>query len=336
MTQILLDDLVFHASALPPAAPSSAQLISTRLTIKSTSGTGLKLRYPMFCRRLSVNDTGTRWSACCATLRKWGIPLFASVADLESVSASEAPPRIASRALDQSLSRVELLQSDAFELANQDRAGTWSWPYEVDSPRELKHLVKAVRDASGAEVPIGVSLPLDARHADLRACLDANLDFLTLVQCPETLAGSAASRLNHLAINLVTLRRWCRELQNPDLPILMDAPVSHSDHLIKLLALGATAVNVSELVRSALGQIKSDSSESKFAESLLGGRPAVARSTKEMTELDRSLQSLIASLHKSLQYTGALDVCRLDASYLRSTSVQASETLGIPVQGSRA
>ncbi len=335
MTQILLDDLVFHASALPPAAPRSTQVISTGLALRAPSGSGLKLRYPLFCRRLSINETGTRWSACCATLRKWGIPLFASVADLEGVSASEVPPRIASRALDQPISRVELLQSDAFELANQDLAGTWSWPYEIDNPRELKHLVKAVRDASGAEVPVGVSLPLDARHADLRACLEANLDFLTLVQCPETLAGSAASRLNHLAINLVTIRRWCRELQNPVLPILMDAPVSHADHLIKLLALGATAVNVSELIRSALGQFKSDSSESKFAESLLGGRPAVVRSAREMTELDRSLQSLIASLQKSLQYTGALDVCRMDATYLRSTSIHASETLGIPVQGAR-
>ena len=327
----ILDDVVVTPVALMPALPDGYGP-STTLSRQILTPTGRKLQFgaPFFVRGLSAAQLTNNWSATCAILRRYGLPLFATTADLQDVPAVNVPARIAQRFLGQPFIHNEVTTSDAYELSNCAANGIgWGWPYEISSGRDLKGLVNVLRDATRGETPIGMSLPLNAKAADMRMCIESSVDFLTLTHCAESLV-SAADRIASLAAyGIASARKLCTQFGRPTLPLLLDAPISDSDHVIKLLALGASAINVAALLQAAMPVAETPRYESKLTDSLLGSLPSTPKVVRDLPQVDRTVSQLIQRLSQTLQFTGLVDIADLDSDCLRGLNTHAAEQLGI-------
>jgi hypothetical protein len=331
----IIDDLVVTSTALSPASPGSANAAQTAVHLRSATGPGLKFWFPFFVRGLSPANVSVRWPAICGLLRRHGLPIFSTVAELTAVSAADSPARIAVRNLNQPFAKSELSCADAIVLNNQDLRGFWVWPYEVDGPHDLQRLVGILRQATEGQLPIGMTLPLGAKQADLRVCIESKIDFLTLAFSSENLAMGSSNIASFTALSVHAARRFCVESGMVNLPILVDSPITASEHLIKLLAMGATAVNVASVIRHAMVANEPKVSESRLAENLLGVRPTVTKSVKEIPEAERELERMIEQLKSVLYFAGALDISHFDVSYLRSLQKSTADTLGIPLASTR-
>ena len=326
-----LDDVVVTTVALMPALPFGySPAISTSREIQTPSGRKLQFNAPFFARGLSASQLSTNWPAVCGILRAKGLPMYATVQELQSVPATQVPARIAQRFLGQPFVHDEVTTSDALELVNCTLVGSgWSWPYEISGSRDLKTLVTTLRSATGGEVPIGMNLPLNAKLADMRMSLDSTVDYLTFTHCPECLTSSTAQVTSLAAHGIVLARKICAQYGRPKIPLLLDAPIANIDHVIKLLALGASAINIASIIRNALPAAEPQRFESKLTESLLGGLPTVQKVVRELPQVERSLAELIQRLSETLRFAGLLDVAELESSCLLSMNTVVAEQLGI-------
>jgi hypothetical protein len=333
----LIDNLVLAPMALAPAGlPDDRAGINTGVSLRTPGGRKLPFAVPFFARGDMRTKSDSGWNVLCGILRKFGLPLYASVNDLEPVPATNVPARVAVRALGQPLSKNELNTADAFELATCDVNGQhWGWPYEIEGNRDLKSFVQVLREATGGEIPIGISLPLGATAADMRCSIESSVDFITLKYSQECLAVGAGQLSSFAAVCVLNARRQCTQLGRTDLPLLLDAPITEIEHIIKLLALGATAVNVGAMLVEALPTPAPLRVESKFADSLLGSMAMVPKSVNELPQVERCLSTLVVRLKSSLQYAGLVDVQHLDSNSLRSLCKNTAEYLGISLLGGR-
>jgi len=333
----MLDDVVVTPVALMPALPSGyGPVPSTSRQIATPTGRKLQFGSPFFVRGLSATQLNASWPVLCGLLRVKGMPVYATVAELRPVPAANIPARIAVRFLGQPLVHDEVTTSDAYELVNcnAERVG-WGWPFEITSARDLKSLVSALRDALAGDTPIGMSLPLNAKAADVRMCLESSIDFLTLTHCAESLISAPAQAANLAAHGIVSARRLCKQFGRPDLPLLLDAPISDCDHAIKLLALGASAINVATIIQEAMPAAEPTRHESKLTDSLLGSLPSTPKAVRELPQVERKLSELIRRLTETLQFTGLIDVAELDADCLRGLNATVAEQLGIALISNR-
>ena len=329
--QSILDEVVVTPVALMPALPAGyGPAISTARMIQTPSGRKLQLNSPFFARGLSAPQLSSNWPVVCGILRAKGLPLYATVQELQAVPAAQVPARIAQRFLGQPFVHEEVTMSDAFELVNCTPTWSgWSWPYEISSGRDLKILVTTLRAASGGEVPIGMSLPLNAKLADVRMSLDSSVDYLTLTHCSESLTPSPAHVASLAAHGIVSARRLLAQFGRPGLPLLLDAPIANCDHAIKLLALGASAINIATIVRNALPAVEPQRYESKLAENLLGNLQSGQKIVRELPLVERALAELIQRLYETLRFAGLLAVNELDSTCLQSMNAEVAEQLGI-------
>lgn len=328
-TGSLLEDLVVAPMALAPASPPGAHSVDASWRITTESSKSLKASAPWFVRDLAPTKVAGRWQALCGLLRKQGVPLFATTQELQTVPAGDVPARIAQRRLDQPLLRAELLSADAIELNSVDASGIWAWPYEIDGPRDLKLLVNVIREAAGADVPIGISLPLGAKLADLRACMESTCDFLTLVHCAASLQKSPRQLANYAALNIVAARKYCVQSGKPRWPILLDAPLHNVDQMLKLLLLGASAINIASLVEHVLTEEPKTVSESSLTANLLGNLPSSSKQFKELPDIERAIQKMKHGLVNMMQFAGAPTLAELDSNSLRSLSSTTATMLGV-------
>jgi hypothetical protein len=334
----ILDDVFVAPVALMPALPATCgPAMSTTRVIQTPVGRKLQLNAPFFAKGLSAAQLSTNWPVVCGILRARGLPIYATVQELQAVPAVHVPARIAQRFIGQPLVHDEVTLSDAFELANCNQNGSgWSWPYEISSGRDLKTLVSALRTATGADVPIGMSLPLNARPADLRMSLDSSVDYIMLVHSMESLASSPQDVASQAAIGIVSARKLCTQYGRPRIPLLLDAPIANSDYMIKLLALGASAINVATIIRSSMPANEPRRYESMLTENLLGGLPSAQKSARELPQVERALSELIQKLCDVMRFSGLLDVAELDSNCLQSAHERVAEQLGVAVLGNRS
>jgi hypothetical protein len=327
----ILDDVVIAPVALMPALPHGyGPAISTAQAVPSSAGRKLQFNAPFFAKGLSASQLSTNWPVVCGILRAKGLPLYAAVQELMAVPAAQVPARIAQRFLGQPLVHDEVNMADAFELANCTPGGNeWSWPFEISSGRDLKTLVTTLRSATGGEVPIGMSLPLNAKVADIRMSVESSVDYLALTHCPECLASSPGEVASHAALGIVSARKLCAQFGRAKIPILLDAPIANGDQLIKLLALGASAINIGNIIRNAMPAAEPQRYESKLTENLLGSLPTAHKVVRELPHVERSLTELIQRLDETLRFAGLLEVSALESTCLQSMNAVVAQQLGI-------
>ncbi len=339
----LLDELEFVQAELTSKALPATVVSTLRVPIAiSGSPKPHFIAAPLFVRSLNSRDMPAAWRTFCALLRKHGIPLFSPVAALSKVSAAEVPARWSGRDVDQPFTLDELTTADLFEVRSHDHSGQlWQWPvyYSSASPTtaspttaglmsdKLASLISSVRLVAGGDVPIGICLPLGCQVSDLRNCLSADVDFISLVSRRSELSASDLC-------SLVQCRQLCEELNRPTLPLLVSAPVVSVDHVAKLLALGATAISIDAILKPIIQQSLTALSTPQEASDLRRKLPSLALAFNEVSkplelpELDVALGDVKLSLVQWLRWIGVEAPSKLNRRSLRSTSERAQQVTG--------
>lgn len=319
----ILRDLLFVPSkiGMPGEIAGSTQLDTSVVLKTETSGRRVTLGLPVVVRDLGPQMLGKYWGRVCGLLRQHGVPLHCPLAALDAVTAGEIPLRIGQRHRDVPLDSVELKNSDAFELdlrSGQANLRDWSWPAELTSPKRLAACVAAVRAAAGGDTPVGVVLPLGAAIVDIKKCLQANVDFLSLV-------GLNHQHVDGLAVQgVVQSRSACVEHGRADLPILVDVPIQQVSDIPKFLALGASAVSVDELIKDELRKTKLRNKQ--IGTGMLAG---IANPATEAVDPLSAVADLFVELRSHLEQQmnlcGAQSIVDLSRKHLRAQSQSASQ-----------
>ena len=330
MRAAAIDDLVFQAAPLgerPAVWPPSLSVdIST-----GTAHRGFTQQVPLFARRPPMAYTDANWPAYCGLLKDLGIPLQTTVEPLESLSVVNVPMRFARRAFDEGFNAVELETAEVIEISchrQLDGEHVPHFPLEISAWHELKLLIDTVRDVSSARTPIGLGIVTGDINTDMANALAARADFVILELPTTTTAGLNTNQLDSMLWSVVAARTACRQVGAPAFPIYIDAPLSSPDHLIKLLALGATAVSIDALARTSLPPPPVADVAPKGLLSGIGALPTKAL-PPNVAPLERQLTELITQLKARLHQQQLSSVGELSAQHLRALSQSAARLAGV-------
>lgn len=321
----LLNELCFTIAQLPVSNRTTPPgKLSTKCSlVVSGSGREHQFSLPYFVRHLSPTELGISWVPFCSLLRQHGIPIFSSVRALQDVPAASVPARWGLRFINEPIDAVELTTADAFELSCRNRSGEeWGWSSELH-PEKLGALVCAVREAAGGDTPIGVCLPLGAHQDDVRQVLAANVDFIGLIaRYPRLEAGDVQG--------LVHCRRMADQLRQSSLPILVSAPITNQEQAHKLLALGATAVCIDDLLRPLISEALAARTTALGGAGMLSGMmPVTSPKTPALTTISTALVKLQQQLVERMNSAGASDMRKFTSQLLRSCSQRAQQVTGV-------
>jgi hypothetical protein len=326
-TPSLLEELVFVPPSLNFTPPPASVNLSLEVPVKGSSRR-LQWGMPCFLRQPPVAALASRWPAFCKRIRAHGIPMYCRAVQFEQLAASQLPIRLAKRDLGQPFDPQELRTADALEInCWHSGADYWQWPLELASPERLKTFVQAARDATSSLTPIGLSLPSGASNRDLDLCVEAECDFLTLV--------STAGDSGGVAVMVEGLSR-ARELfqaAGVRLPVLVVLPIHQPEHVLKLLALGASAICVDGLLNPLIKAIAA--SASTLAGGMLSGLNLPIQEKGDMPEIETALTHLRQTLeachrvHASWSSSDAELPCHV----LRGTSHRACQLARVEFLG---
>lgn len=317
----ILDELLFVPGALPSIGPPQSSDLSIALPIRDGKR-HLRVGSPWFVRELTGNLVGKSWNTICGLLKAAEIPIFATCESLETVSAVAVPKRYAKRFSNEPLVALELKTADAFELDCRDSASLrWAWPTEFATSASLATFVQAVRMAAGGTTPIGIGLPVGADSVDLRKAQSAQADFLVLNDD----VGSLESGGELLVESLTTARQIFAESQQATFPILVVTNLAKVDDGLKLLALGATAINVDGLVKVSL-------SKTKAKDLALGGMLSGIGAVEEKLDfapLEQLLSAMRQRLDLQMQNANAANLSQFGSQTLRAVTDNAARITGV-------
>lgn len=329
-TQSILDDLGFIQAPLWPAQRSRGLAVlpdhPTNWSIPVHEGQReFKSAAPFFVRTLGPQQLHSAWRPFCGLLRTHGIPIFSSVQALDTVPVAAVPARWGIRFNDEAIDANDLKTADAFELGCYDRSQrNWSWPIEVPPP-QLEPFVFATRMAAGADTPIGIGLPLACHISDVQHSLNANVDFISLIARNPRLDASDLH-------GLVVCRKLVERSSHPNLPLLVTAPIRSIEDALKLLALGATAVCIDDLLSPLITQsLVNVATESVGSGMLAGISSPPARKNVDLHAVATALADLQESLQVRMTAVGARTLVELNDTCLRSTSQQCHQVTGVAV-----
>lgn len=326
-TLSLFEELVFAPPSLTFTPPSMSVNTSLALEVKG-SNRKLQFAMPWFLRQPPQPMLTTRWPAFCGTLRAQGIPMFCRVEQLEEVSAMQLPIRLARRELGQPFDPQELRTADALEIdCFNSAANFWQWPLELVGPERLSRFVQAARDATASLTPIGLSLPGGACDVDLKLCIEAECDFVTLVSVAAEVAACEA-----IMVEGLTRARDLFQSAGARIPILVVSPLQKPEHALKLLALGASAVCIDSLVNPLIKDLRSSSS--LMAGGMLSGINIPSQPKVDVPEVDFLLSNLRQTLETCLRCHAASSIAALDRNSLRGTTHQACQLAKVECLGS--
>ncbi len=261
MADCALDQLVFQAVPLgeplakwPPCLevqipPGSAAVpvSATALVAKNyTQGA------PLFARHSPIAASDVNWPAYCGLLRDCGILLQASFAEVEALSDVNVPLRMIRRSFDEGFDLVDLSSADTVLIDCSVRVNgrkVSRLPLEIQGWHELKAMTESLRQIVGPGSPIGLNIIAGDVYTDVSNALAARVDYVVL-EFTESLHPTTA--LNHLAWRVTAARTACIQAGQPYFPIYVDAPLTNSEHMVKLLALGASALSVDALLAGSV------------------------------------------------------------------------------------
>lgn len=344
----VLDYLVFRADSVEAqSAWTIREVPSTTVYVSSKArDDGLKLPVPLFSRRPAVRPHQVGWSEFCSLLRRFGIPVYATVTAFESLPAASTPSRFGVRYADYPLEELEITTADAFEivcrrgavneiedLRNRDTELLPStWPLEVRDQSQLISLVALLSDVSGGDTPIGIGLPIGTPSSDIEAAIQCGFDFITLELVDESIILESAL-IDLAAHAVVTAREVARSLGKENYSLFLDLPIDSSERLIRFLALGASAVTVDGLVALVVAE-QSQSVSTSLGRGMLSGISAPSVHPRmSFAELEIALQSLLQRLRNVLSTCGCSGLGRFDRTCLLATHSSASKLTGTPLLG---
>lgn len=351
----LLDELEYaRAPMLSFAAAQTNPVPSLQQSIPvSDSQRAIQLKSPFFIRSLGASELGAAWEPLCSVLRRHDIPIFSSVEGLDGVPAASVPARWSGRTSDEPFQAVELATADLFEVSCLSRqTPQWSWPSEL-SAEHIDGLLRSVRAAAGGDTPVGLNVPLGCHPSDLQRCLTADIDFISLSHT-HAVARSADSPLGSVAASslaaagaqsgaflagdlhsVVRCRQMLQQLNRPQLPLLVTAPVVDVGQAHKLLALGASAVSLDQIVRQSLAfdvrpsHEEQPESDLPFRLPSLPQRGAAAAKRDALPHLEIQLKRARQVLVELLQSVGASSLDDFDQHCLVSISQRAEQVTGV-------
>lgn len=325
----IFDSIVFRRAALEMkgAVGRSPEALAPKRSSGGKPLASATTYNPWFVRGFSSDRLGTAWPAFCQCLRSHGVKLFCTTSALESVPVAALPYRIGQRWLGEPINAGELKTADAFELACCDRNGQWGWPAEIGSRDKLSVLVQAIRAAVDWSTPTGISLPADCSSDDLGAAYHAEVDFITLV----------ATGLERWDLWLVTQLERLRALNNerPDQStaasqppaIYVVGPIATAETATKLLALGASAVGIDQILEQTLEEGVATRPHSVGG--MLSGMGIGDNRSNAADELSKTLQHLSHSTHRQLSICGLNQISELNRSHLAACSLDVQQTTGL-------
>ena len=322
----LLRGLCFKQSPLPVSTGKDLRSICSTKCSLSVSGSEREHQFnlPYFVRHLTPSELGNAWVPICNVLRQHGIPIFSSVAALQEVPAASVPARWGMRFINEPIDSMELTTADAFELSCQDRARKeWGWSSEL-RPEQMGALVSAVREAAGGDTPIGISLPLGAHDDDLRHVLAAGADFISLI--------ARSTRLQATDVHgLVQCRKLANHMSQSYLPVLVTAKISSLEQAHKLLALGASAVCIDDLLRPLINEaLEARSTHTTSGAGMLSGMmPLASPKRPVLANVSTALVDFQQQLVERLNSVGARDLRSFTSHVLRSCSQPAQQITGV-------
>ncbi len=364
----LLDELEYARAPMPASAAEQTGLAPSLMRSIPVSGSqrAFQLRSPYFVRALGPTELTAAWGAFCGLLRQHDIPIFSSVESLDGVAAASVPARWSGRLVDEPFQATELTTADLFEVSCLRGDGKqWSWPSEIPSgidakiaakiaAEHLDGLLRSVRAAAGGDTPVGLSVPLGCHLSDLQRCLNADVDFISL-SCTPVVAPPAGSQAIQAAANrsaaselrsggllagelhsIVLCRQLLQQLNRPQLPLLVTAPVMDIGQAHKLLALGASAVSIDYIVRQSIAVDRSPSQpeaeldiDLPFRLPSLPQRGASVAKQGELPQLESQLKQARQALVEVLQTVGASSLSDFNQHCLVSASQRAQQVTGV-------
>lgn len=326
----LLDELDYVQAPMigsEYALQGTSVSIAQSISVAGSSRT-ITLHAPYFTRTLGPNDLGQAWVPFCNELHRHAIPTFSRVDALASIPAASIPVRWSGRAVDEPFKLDELATANLFEITCHDRVRRrWHWPSEI-APDRIDGLLRSVREAAGGGTPIGVNLPLGCHLHDMQCCLSADVDFICLTS---RFAKFEARDL----LSLVQCRRLAGQLNRPQLPLLVTAPIVNIEQAHKLLALGASAVSIDDILRPVIAQDLQPSEKEVPIVDLRRKLPSIALGISssankliELPQVEKLLTRAQRLLVERLTSVGAADLIGFTAECLRSCSKRAERLTG--------
>jgi hypothetical protein len=246
------------------------------------------------------------------------------------------PLRFARRGCDEGFDTLELETAEAIEISCSRRLQAGSiaqFPLEISAWHELKVLIDTLRDLSSSGTPIGLGIVAGDVGADIANALAARADFVILeLPTSTTPAQPSAAELDMLVWSVVAARAACTNAHAPYFPIYVDAALTRADDLIKLLALGASAVSIDALAQACLPATSAPAaSYPKGMLSGIGGLPKAT--TANVSPLESKLTELIAALISRLQQQQIGHVRDLASNQLRALSEPAARLAAVQLLG---
>jgi hypothetical protein len=267
---------------------------------------------------------GREWLLICQQLRAAGILLECSRESLAQCPVDSVPKRLCRMEIDRPFSAIEPDGASLIEITCRSGCqGDWGWPPEIGDFQHLRSWLQSAHLALGQGSLLGLGIPLSVHGTDLGWLKDPNIDWIAL-HC------GACDTQEAIVHALVRLRTRLQELERADLPILVRAGGNRPNHLIKLIALGATWVGIDGLL---------DFGWTRYG----GSRPSENRSgylssLQPVAETDSSqgfhsaIEDLNQQLASVISQAGVRTEVELKAA-LRATTARAAHLTCVPMLG---
>lgn len=308
---------LLHFLRPPLTARLPARKVDTSVYFRAhASQRKVQFAVPFMLRSPKAQHWDKLWPEFCSRLGQLGIPVRCPATELSEVPPASVPLRVAVRRCAEAFQLEELHTADLIELDGRHTERNriqWHWPTELSRTEQLAPLIESVRAAAGGNSPVGIVLPEAANTSDLQAAKAAKADFITLV-CTTSRIDTA------LVWSLVQAREICCCEGEPQLPIILDAPVTSAEDAVKCMALGATVVGIDGILAPHVPRPESKPTKPSHR-SLLTELGAQAHKTDSV--IDRIVQTLQHTIDEVVDWhaaCGAARVGELDASMLRAAT----------------
>lgn len=314
----LLDDLLLLDAPFAPIAP----LRSSKKTTFSFSASGqsrpLQMGGPWMVCQTSPSRAGGRWPDLCTRLSERGLLLECPVNALEKLPVASIPRRLFRQHVGTTLMLEELQSADVVEITCQlPETSIWGWPPEIGSIEQMAQWLDAVKHVIGRNTPLGLGVNVGIDDQAIEAIIAWPIDFITLY---------ASDVIEFLVDSLGRLRKKL-SLLKPQLPILVRTDVKRIDDLLKIIALGGSAVTVDGYL-SELWQQPSISAMGGF----LTTHVPSSSTGKNSCQVSGLFEKLHNGLLDAMERTRSSTPTELNAS-LRALTPTAARLAGIPMIG---
>ncbi|MFK7735113.1 MAG: hypothetical protein AB8B50_03730 [Pirellulaceae bacterium] len=317
-----LDRLCFATVAMGMNIGQEVPDSSCKIAAQNSQRT-IQMQLPGFVTRWGPEELGDAWPEFCELVKQFGLALATDVESLADLPPAAVPLRMGGRVNLRPVVPEELSTADLFVLTLQDESGVWGWPPEIGELSRIESFIASLRQAAGDNTPIGIGLAANARSSDLQLAIRAGADFLHLVS-----RGAGVD----VCVGVAKARAMAVAQKKADLPILLEAPVTGEENLVKLLALGASAVSLDAFLESAVVHLtqRADDDNSGnqvggMLSSLVAQPPGETSARPKLQPLNERLKAFEFELRDKLNLVGVIDMAGFNSNCLRALDASAAE-----------